>query len=182
MEVINMITTDDKNPVYNTDLGLEKTILYESEKANDFNNMRRFLTCLGFKIKKIVLTDSGSMKLVAIIRKKKLCKCLLTKKNIPDNDRVYPRCNTDPEFCEFHINGMCKCCNDHDFCLYQDTPKHISIIKYMVKRYNNYDREHCDTCSTYYEDTILGRIFSGEYNHLNNESRNVPNYYRHYGR
>ena len=51
----------------------------------------------------------------------------------------------------------------------------------MVKRYDNYDREYHDTCSTYYEDTKLGRIFSNEYNHLNNEYRNAPDYYRHYG-
>ena len=145
--------------------------------------MRRKLICLGFKIKKIVLTDDGSMKLIANIKKRRLCKCLLTKKKIPDNDRVYPRCNTDPECCEYNVagTGMCACTNK-EFCLYQSTPKHVSIIKKMVERYNNYDREYHNTCSTYYEDTTLGRIFSGEYNHLNDKSGNAPDYHRHHGR
>ena len=174
---------EKKIPEYNTDLGLEKIILYDSEKAKEFNDMRRQLICLGFKIVKVVLTDSGSMKLMAIIKKRKLCRCLLDKKKIPDNDRVYPRCHTNPECCEFHVagTGICACTNK-DFCLYQDTPKHVSIIKKMVERYDDYDRDYHDTCSTYYEDTKLGRIFSDEYNHLNDECKNAPKYYRHFGR
>ena len=39
----------------------------------------------------------------------------------------------------------------------------------MVERYDDYDRQYHDTCSTYYEDTKLGRIFSNQYNQYNNK-------------
>lgn len=174
---------EEKTPIYNTDLGLEKIVFYDSDKAKEFNDMRRKLRCLGYKIIRVVLTDSGSMKLQAVLSKRKLCKCLLDKKKIPDNDRVIPRCTTDPECCEFHVGGTGICsCTNKDYCLYQGTPKHVAVIEKMVERYDDYDRQYHDTCSTYYEDTKLGRIFSNQYNHLNDECNKAKYYYRHHGR
>lgn len=169
-----------KKKNYNIDF-YDKIILYESRNASQFNTMRKRLTRLGFIIKKIVLTDDGDFKLLAKIKKKPLVECLLRVKQIPENDRVYPRCTTRPEDCEFNQSGICSCV-DHKFCLYQDTPEHRFVIEQMVKNYNsNNRRKYHDDCSTYYEDTSLGRIFSNDYDHLNSENIGSK-YYRHHGR
>lgn len=170
----------DKKKKYNTDF-YDKIVLYDSRNASQFNSMRKRLTRLGFVIKKIVLTDDGDFKLLAKIKKKPLVECLLRVKQIPENDRVYPRCTTLPEDCEFNHSGICSCV-DYKFCLYQNTIEHRTVIEQMVKNYNSADRKNYDDCSTYYEDTSLGRIFSNDYDHLNSENRERSGYYRHHGR
>ena len=165
---------------YNTDFN-DNTVQFSTTNAKQFNSFKFRLQKIGYKIIKIVLTDDGEFKLLAKIKKKPLTKCLLKEKNISENDRVYPKCTTYPELCEFHRNGICECV-DHKFCLYQDTLEHKSVLNIMVNNYKNYDPEHTNTCSTYYEDTEFGRIFSKEYDHLNSPNRKNSGYYRHHGR
>lgn len=167
-----------KNKKYNTQY-YEKIVLYDSTNATQFNCQRKVLQCIGYIIKKIVLTDDGTYKLLAKLKKKSVVNCLLIKKTLPENCSKYVYYNTIPSKCEYYNKGICGC-TDHRFCLYQETTNHINAIKSMVKIYENYEYKD-DKDGTKYEDTSLGRIFSSRYDHLNTHDRKGTGFNRNHG-
>ena len=162
---------------YNTDFYKDKYTAFDTTSAAEFINTIRYFNNIGYKILKYALTEEGSFKFLAILKKKPLVKCCLLEKKISKNDRVYPKNNTCPERCEYYKNGTC-CCIDHNFCLYQDTEYNKHIIQKMVAIYDNHND---DTCIMF-EDTKYGRIYSREYHHLNTrKDENIPKIHRHNG-
>ena len=158
--------------IYNTDL-YEKAIAFSSNDYADFNRKRRELRMIGYKIKKIVLTNDGTFKLLAKLKKKSLVECLLREKQLQKEDHTN---NTDPKYCHFYRTGFCAC-TDYNACLYQETKDHISIIKNMVKSFETNEYK-ASANPRMYEDTKFGRIYSHEYEHLNSESEKISGYDR----
>ena len=167
-----------KNKKYNIQY-YEKIILYDSTRADKFNHRRKILESIGYIIKKIVLTDDGTYKLLGTIKKKPVVNWLLVKKTLPENCSKFAYYNTIPNECEFYNKGVCGCV-DHTFCLYQETSNHVDAIKSMVKIYDNYEYKD-DKDGARYEDTKLGRIFSSKYDHLNTHDRKGTGFNRNHG-
>lgn len=162
--------------IYNTDL-YEKVIAFATNDCKEFNIKRRELKMIGYKIKKNVLTNDGTYKLLAKLKKKSLVECLLREKQLQTEDHTS---NTDPKYCHFYRNGFCTC-TDYTACLYQETEDHISVIKYMVENFKDSEysiKYNASANPRMYEDTKFGRIYSHEYEHLNSESEKISGYDR----
>lgn len=69
-----------------------------------------------------------------------------------------------------HESGLCTCTHD-DHCLFQQYESQLGLIKYMVKQYNDYMKDKDERVVYAYMtvNTIHGRVFSKEYEHLNGE-------------
>lgn len=165
----NIFRKKKNGKIYNTDFGLDKILIYDSDKASEFNRDKHYFESWGYKVKKIILCDNGSIKLLAVLKKKVLYRCLLDSQKVDPQDRVRPYGGTHPDYCVYYKDGVCTCA-DPKHCLYQETSHHVSIIKDMVQRYEDHTKNDIDFYNkdrTYYEDTKLGRIFSEQYDHLN---------------
>lgn len=154
-----------KHESFNTDL-LNNFYAYSNSNAIKFNEELKRLIKMNYKITNFIVDKDGVFKLTAELQKSVLTECLLRTKQMPNGNRVLNGSPTYPECCCYNLNGICLC-SDFSSCLYQKTLEHESIIKEMVEIYNNQDKDYHDQCSTYYEDTEYGRIFSNAYNHLN---------------
>lgn len=148
----------------NTDI-LKSITAYETKNADKFIRHMEILKDQNYKITKHILDDNGNYKLLAELEPAEIVDCMLRNKNIPEHDLVR---NPNPRrrnICVFDY-GHCTCA-DKSKCLYQKTPENEDIIKTMVKKYENSDVEYYNKCSSYYEDTEYGRIFTWSYEHLN---------------
>ena len=126
----NIFRKKKNGKIYNTDFGLDKILIYDSDKASEFNRSKHYFESWGYKVKKIILCDNGSIKLLAVLKKKVLYRCLLDSQKVDHQDRVRPYGGTHPDYCIYYKDGVCTCV-DPKHCLYQETSHHVSIIKDM---------------------------------------------------
>lgn len=174
---------EEKRIATNKQLSKE-TIAISTPSADEFNKIRDILILKGYNIVTEFLDkNDGNFKVFAKIEKEtKLKKCALIEKKIPDHDRCYPTSYNSPNQCIFYMDGQCTCCMNDNYCLFIASKEHIEILKDMVKVYsdNREDREYLDNQSSAYTDTIFGRIYSEEYEHLN--SKDIRNKVHNIGR
>lgn len=168
----------DNDLIPNSDV-LVDFLVYQNSDANRFQDKMNEAINKNYEITNHIVDKDGIFKFTARLKHTKLTKCVLKKKKLPNKDKIWPSCTTYPSYCDYYINGVCTCAN-HDSCLYQKTPEHESILKEMVEIYElkehintvKYDNYRYNNDSSFYEDTEYGRIFSRQYEHLNELSKN----------